>query len=216
MEKKFIYINDDLPIKKVTLSINGNTKQLLQVCNGKWETTSVISSTKDTYHYIIDDFFWIPDDSHKYTIQDDSITSICEPNNFNNVQINEVFCCEDIVYNEKTQKYKPVNKITMVNDLKEYFFVWCNFSNVKKNVILTLEIYTENEIFDIINVILRESSFEKNYKCSFFCCIPTSYFMKTNTWNIKVRISESNTKVLSMNIKKLSTQLYSMQTIKKY
>lgn len=209
MKKEFVYFNKEMPIHKVELLINETKKDLVSIKDGEWRCTENISSPYTKFFYIINEFFWIPDDSQQFVLDNDTITSICKENILNNnIIITDLFCCFDIEFNEEQQKYFPVKKTNFINDVREVFYVWCNLSNVRYDFILTLEIYNNNQVFDIITVVIRKSSSDKHYNRSFFCSIPTSYFINTDTWNIKARVTSQNRKIITVKFNKITTQTY--------
>lgn len=92
--------------------------------------------------------------------------------------------------------------------------IWCEFENVKFDFIMLLEIYSEDEIFDIIPIIIEASTKEREYMKSYFCCFSINHFSKSKLWKIRVRTSLSNKREMEIKFNYLKAQSYNPSTIK--
>ncbi|KRE22705.1 hypothetical protein [Paenibacillus sp. Soil522] len=216
MTQIFDFINDDLPINSVSYLTDDFEVDLFRQEIDKWVLNDNIINSHHFYYLKINGKTIIPDIRKKFKMRNKVICSINEgiTKDVNSIVISNLFCCENLVYSNDTKLYHPVNRISVLNNSQELVNIWCDFENVKFDFLMFLEIYSEDEIFDIIPVIIEASTKERDYKKSYFCCFSINHFSKSKLWNIRVRTSLSNKREMAIKFNYLKAQSYSPSTIK--
>lgn len=216
MEHTFDFMNDGLPINSVSYLTDDFEVRLVRQEIDKWVLNDNMINLHHFYYVKINGKIIIPDIRKKFMMRNKVIYSMHESitSNVNSIVITDLFCCENLVYSNETKLYHPFNKISVLNNSQELVNIWCDFENVKFDFLMFLEIYSEDEIFDIIPVIIEASSRERDYKKSYFCCFSTKHFAKSKVWNIRVRTSLSNKRESVIKFNYLQAQSYSPSMVK--
>lgn len=142
------------------------------------------------YQLLINNKFIIPDLNNNFAIEDNIIYSVAKQ------QINTSYpSLDSITLSKELSLMKdsiiPISKSNVFNSLDETINVLCDFSNVKSDFVLLLEIFTSKKILGVIPAFIPKGTSKNKYKRFYFCSLDASNFFGINDL-ITVRIKMSH------------------------
>lgn len=188
---KIFYLNDfgDI-IHNVKIIDEDKNIQLLNKVDDSnlWELENIKEKIK--YQLIINDEFIIPDLNNDFIVEDNILYSLANtPKKFTYPTIDSITLSKQLYLREN--KIIPIEKSNIFNSLDESVNILCHFSNVKRDFLLLLEIYTEKKLIGIIPAMIEKGLPKDKYHRTYFCSLDTTNFIGLND-TVTVRLKLSN------------------------
>lgn len=198
--RKVFYISDLAVVTSVDIVCSNNSMSLSRDRNIWYIDDEFIATSEvSNYQLLINKQFLIPALDNEYLVSDNAIFSSPIKCLNNTAQILDFFACESIIHNKANDTYEPFKNSKTFYEHNEQVFFWARFFDVRTNFIIHLEIYSDNQLLNIIPFEITKSTKEQMYVSSYCCSFKGTYFSSSRKWQARIRISSEISQEITFN-----------------